>query len=46
MGGVPILILALVVAGRLHNEEKLMLETFGEEYRRYTSRTGRFLPKL
>lgn len=44
MGGVPLLILVLVVAGRLKNEEKLMLETFGDEYRQYMSRTWRFVP--
>ncbi len=46
MGGVPILALVLIVAVRLRNEEGLMLDTFGDEYRRYMHRTGRFLPKF
>ena len=46
IGGVPILILCLVVAGRLKHEEKLMQDTFGEEYNRYKLSTGKFLPKL
>jgi len=27
-------------------EEQLMLDTFGDEYRRYMSQTGRVLPKI
>lgn len=46
MGGVPIFILLLVVIGRIKNEEGLMIETFGDEYRQYMSHTGRFLPGL
>ena len=46
IGAIPAVILVLVVAGRINNEENLMIETFGDEYRQYMSRTGRFLPKL
>jgi len=46
IGLVPIVIFVLVVAGRLKNEEKLMTETFGDEYRRYMEHTGRFLPGI
>jgi len=31
---------------RVGNEERLMLETFGEEYRRYMERTARLVPGL
>jgi protein-S-isoprenylcysteine O-methyltransferase Ste14 len=29
-----------------HYEERLLLERFGEEYRRYREKTGKWLPKL
>jgi protein-S-isoprenylcysteine O-methyltransferase Ste14 len=31
---------------RIGREERLMEETFGDEYRRYAARTGRIIPKL
>jgi protein-S-isoprenylcysteine O-methyltransferase Ste14 len=31
---------------RIPREEKMMLETFGEEYSLYTERTGRIFPRL
>jgi protein-S-isoprenylcysteine O-methyltransferase Ste14 len=31
---------------RVPREEKMMLDTFGEDYRKYMERTGRFLPRL
>jgi protein-S-isoprenylcysteine O-methyltransferase Ste14 len=40
--------LALVVAGmgsRVGKEEQMMLEEFGEEYRAYMRRTGRYFPR-
>jgi protein-S-isoprenylcysteine O-methyltransferase Ste14 len=43
------LILAVVVIvglmARVTREEQMMLEEFGEEYRAYMKRTGRFFPK-
>ncbi len=39
---------ALVVAGfvgRVPREERMMIERFGDEYRAYMQKTGRFLPK-
>lgn len=32
--------------GRVNREERLMLETFGEEYRTYMKRAGRVLPRF
>lgn len=31
---------------RVFNEEKLMLEEFGDEYKEYMNKTGRILPKI
>jgi protein-S-isoprenylcysteine O-methyltransferase Ste14 len=31
---------------RIDDEEKMMLETFGEAYKQYSQRTGRLLPKF
>ena len=31
---------------RVSNEEKMMLDTFGEEYEKYIENTGRLLPKI
>ena len=31
---------------RISNEEKMMLDTFGEEYKEYIKNTGRLLPKI
>jgi protein-S-isoprenylcysteine O-methyltransferase Ste14 len=33
------------MAARVPREEQMMLEAFGDEYRTYMGRTGRFLPK-
>jgi protein-S-isoprenylcysteine O-methyltransferase Ste14 len=38
--------LTLVLVTRVGREEALMTETFGDEYRAYALRTGRFLPRL
>jgi protein-S-isoprenylcysteine O-methyltransferase Ste14 len=40
-----ILILVLVIV-RVPREEAMMLEGFGESYRQYMTRTGRFVPRL
>jgi protein-S-isoprenylcysteine O-methyltransferase Ste14 len=37
---------SLLVAERASHEERMMLDRFGEEYRQYMHRTGRFLPRL
>jgi protein-S-isoprenylcysteine O-methyltransferase Ste14 len=42
-------ITVLTIAGtvaRVPKEEQMMIETFGDEYKAYMQRTGRFLPKL
>ena len=36
----------LLVALRTRVEERNLLSRFGEDYRRYTERTGRFVPRL
>ncbi len=38
--------LQLVWPGLVAREEMIMGDIFGEEYRRYAKRTGRFMPKL
>jgi protein-S-isoprenylcysteine O-methyltransferase Ste14 len=38
--------LTLVMLSRVGREEALMARTFGEEYRAYARRTGRFLPRF
>lgn len=38
--------LTAIIATRLKNEEAAMVEKFGDEYRQYMQRTGRFLPRL
>ena len=46
IGGMFLLMQTIIIARRLKNEEALMVETFGDEYRSYMQQTGRFLPKL
>ncbi len=38
--------LLTIIVNRVDAEEKMMIETFGEKYRAYLRRTGRFLPGL
>ncbi len=37
---------SILGASRVHKEEALMIEEFGDEYRAYMKRTGRFLPRM
>jgi protein-S-isoprenylcysteine O-methyltransferase Ste14 len=46
IGGLMLASVALLVWVRLRGEEDLLIDTFGEQYREYMQRTGRFLPKL
>jgi len=36
----------LEVASRINFEESLLLEYFGDQYRSYMKKSGRFLPRL
>lgn len=36
---------AVIFVARIPREEQMMLERFGDEYREYMKRTGKFLPK-
>jgi protein-S-isoprenylcysteine O-methyltransferase Ste14 len=45
IGGVPLLAFMLIVATRLKNEERVMVEKFGQVYQDYMQSTGRFLPR-
>ena len=44
VGGALVGIVVLVVVFRLPDEEKILTEHFGDEYRQYMARTGRFIP--
>ena len=45
--GIPLMIgIVLVVLSRVQNEEAVLIELFGDEYRAYMQQTGRFLPPL
>ncbi len=46
LGGFYLGALTVIVIVRLANEERTMLEKFGDQYRTYMQRTGRFLPGL
>jgi len=39
-----VMIAAIILIRRIPREEKMMLERFGDEYKEYKKRTGRFLP--
>jgi protein-S-isoprenylcysteine O-methyltransferase Ste14 len=39
-------VVMIMLTARVPREEKMMIERFGEEYRAYMKRTGRFLPKF
>ena len=41
-----IAIISAVIAIRIPEEEKMLSEQFGDEYRQYIDRTGRFMPKI
>jgi len=40
------LVYSLLIVQRVSDEEAMLLETFGDDYRRYMGRKGRFLPSL
>jgi protein-S-isoprenylcysteine O-methyltransferase Ste14 len=43
---IPVLCFGLMVHLRLGEEEAAMIEMFGDDYRQYMDRTGKFLPKI
>jgi len=42
--GLALLAFSILLASRVEGEEAMLLERFGDEYRAYMRRTGRFLP--
>ena len=46
VGGVPLVGLCVIVFLRVQREERAMIEKFGDAYREYMKRTGRFTPRL
>jgi protein-S-isoprenylcysteine O-methyltransferase Ste14 len=36
----------IMLIARVPKEEKMMIEQFGEEYKKYKGKTGRFFPKF
>ncbi len=44
--GLLAVVYSLAIVERAGHEERMMLESFGEEYRRYMQHTGRFFPRL
>ncbi len=45
VGGGFLLLIGFVVVFRVKHEEEVLLEHFGDDYRRYMLETGRFLPR-
>jgi len=46
IGTAGLLALILIVLFRVSREEEMMVNAFGDQYRRYASTTGRFLPRV
>ena len=44
--GLALLAMSILLASRVKGEEALLQERFGDAYRAYMQRTGRFLPRL
>ena len=45
IGASSMLVLALL-AIRTPKEEQILIDTFGDDYRQYMARTGRFVPRI
>jgi protein-S-isoprenylcysteine O-methyltransferase Ste14 len=45
VGGVLVAAIAYMYFGRVHNEEKMMLDQFGDDYQAYMRRAGRLIPR-
>ena len=46
MGGMTLGAISIVMIFRTPLEEKMLLDFFGEPYRAYMQRTGRYLPRM
>ena len=46
IGGPLAAAILIIMSVRVKNEEVVLIDLFGDEYRNYMKRTGRFLPKL
>lgn len=46
IGAPPLLTVTLIMITRPQHEEQQLIEAFGDSYRNYMKRTGRFLPRL
>ena len=46
IGGGPLLFLPVLMLVRTPREERMLLARFGDDYRAYMARTGRYLPRL
>ena len=46
VGGVPLVGMCVIVLLRIQREERVMIDKFGDAYREYMKRTGRFLPRV
>jgi protein-S-isoprenylcysteine O-methyltransferase Ste14 len=46
VGGIPLVGLCVILLMRLPREEHAMIERFGDAYREYMKRTGRFFPRV
>ncbi|MBI2757784.1 MAG: isoprenylcysteine carboxylmethyltransferase family protein [Chloroflexi bacterium] len=46
VGGIPLVGLCVILLMRLPREERAMIERFGNAYREYMKRTGRFFPRV
>ena len=41
----PALVLVTIIYGQIPNEERMLIDMFGDEYREYMRRTPRLIPK-
>jgi len=46
IGTAGLIVIILIMLFRVPREEEMMVNTFGDQYRRYASATDRFLPRL
>jgi protein-S-isoprenylcysteine O-methyltransferase Ste14 len=44
--GLTSLIVLVLLSVRTPKEERMLIERFGERYREYMARTGRFIPRI